>query len=168
MTDLLGEDLGNYVDLTRLRAGADLVGELRVLNSRHGSASPRLWQLVVEFDENDHWGSGPAIWLEAGIAGPRGALIWVEHGRTFIPAVGRYRLRDDRDWLSYLDWSGTPCGVRGAASIPVEQVFAAVREVVSTRRRPTVVGLTEVDTDRFEIVGPSQDRHADSAFHRTA
>lgn len=33
-------------------------------------------------------------------------------------------------------------------------VFVAVREVVATRRRPTVVDMVEVDDDTFEIVGP--------------
>lgn len=168
MTELLGDNLGNYVDLTRLPTDADLVGELRVLNSRHGSVSPRLWQLVAAFDADDHWGGGPATWLDAGIAGLRGVLIWVERERTFIPAAGRHRLRDEHDWLSYVDWSGVPCSVRGAASVPVEQVFAAVREIVATRRRPTVIDMVEVDTNRFEMVGPRQKHHAGSAFHRTA
>jgi hypothetical protein len=51
-----------------------------------------------------------------------------------------------------------PCG---------EQVFAAVREVVSTRSRPTVVDLVEADVKRFPIVGPRQE-HRSSAYHRTA
>jgi hypothetical protein len=170
VTDLFGDELGNYADLTQLPANSDVSGHLRTLNSRYGAASPRLWQLVVEFDDDDRWGTGPAVWLEAGIAGSRGALIWVERGRTLIPATGAYRLSDDRDWLPYLDWSGTPCSVRGAASVPVEQVFAAVEDVVASRRCPTAVGMVEVDSDRYQIVGPRQehDQRHGSTFHRIA
>ena len=167
MTELFSDEMGNCLDLTQLPAGVDVVGELRALNARHGLALPCLWQLVVEFDQDERWGRGPAVCLDAGFAGPRGALIWFDREGTFIPASGKHRLRDERDWLPYYDWSGTECGVRGAASVPVEQVFAAVREVVSTRRRPTVVDLVEVDTKRHRIVGPRQDQQH-STYHRTA
>lgn len=134
VTKLLDDEHGNYLDLTQVPVNADVSGEMRLLNTRHGAGSARLWQLVVEFDDDDGWGGGPSVWLQAGLAGPRGALIWVEPGRAFVPAAGVRRLADSHDWLSYFDWSGTPCSVRGAASVPIEQVFAAVDEVVATRR----------------------------------
>lgn len=168
MTKLLDDEDGNYLDLGPVPVDADVVGEMRSLNARHGAGSARLWQLVVEFDEDDGWGGGPSMWLTAGLAGPRGALIWVEPGRTFIPAGGLRRLRDQHDWLSYLDWSGTPCSVRGAASVPIEQVFAVVKEVVATRRRPELVAMTEIDCHRFRIVGPRIEHPSHSAFHRSA
>jgi hypothetical protein len=124
--------------------------------------------LVVEFADSEDWGRWPSVWLQAGLAGHRGALIWVEDGRTFIPSGGLRRLRNDRDWDPYFDWSGTPCSVRGAASVPVELVFAAVREVVATRRRPTVVDMVEVDRSTFKIVGPRVGQQHHSTFHRTA
>lgn len=167
VTGLFSDEMGNYLDLTQLPADVDVPGELRKLNARHGTAMPCLWSLVVEFDEDDTWGRWPSVWLEAGFAGPRGVLIWADRSGKSIPASGKHRLRDEHDWLPYFDWSGTECGVRGAASVPVEQVFAAVREVVSTRRRPTVVEMVEIDAKRYPMVGPRQDQHS-STYHRTA
>jgi hypothetical protein len=151
---LLNENLGHYVDLTELPLDADVSGELRALNRRYDPKLASLWSMIVEFEDDEVWGCGPAVRLEAGVAGSRGALIWVEHERTLIPARGVRQLRDKHDWDPYLDWSGTPCSVRGAASVPVELVYAAVREVVATRRRPTVVEMVEVDDDKLKIVGP--------------
>jgi hypothetical protein len=168
VTELLNENVGHYVDLTQLPFDADVAGELRALNRRYDPKLASLWEMIVEFEDDEVWGRGPAVRLEAGIAGPRGALIWVEHERTFIPSRGVRRLRDKHDWDPYLDWSGTPCSVRGAASVPVELVFAAVREVVATRRRPTVVDMVEVDRDTFKIVGPRVEQQRHSTFHRTA
>lgn len=158
MTDLLDEGHGFYVDLTHVPVDADVSGELRARNKRYDPELAPLWSLVVEFADDDAWGRWPSVWLQAGVAGSRGALIWVERERVFIPAGGVRRLRDRHDWDPYLDWSGTPCSVRGAASVPVELVFAAVREVVATRKRPTVVEMVEVDDDTFAIVGPRLER----------
>jgi hypothetical protein len=166
--DLLDESHGFYVDLTQLPADADVSGALRARNKKYDPELAPLWSLVVEFSDDDSWGRWPSVWLQAGVAGTRGALIWVEHEQTFIPTRGVCRLRDQHDWDPYLDWSGTPCSVRGAASVPVELVFAAVREVVATRRRPTIVDLVEIDDDKFEIVGPRLEQHHHSTFHRTA
>lgn len=168
MTKLLDDEFGNYVELFQIPSDADVAGELRAMNKRHGARSARLWRLVVEVDDDDGWGGGPSVWLEAGLAGPRGALIWIENNRTFVPAGGVPRLADDRDWLSYFDWSGTPCSVRGAASVPIEQVFSVVKEVVATRRRPELVAMTDVDSDRFRIIGPRVEHSGHSALHRSA
>lgn len=168
MTKLLDDEHGNYADLTQLSADADVAGELRVLNARHGSGLARLWELVVEFDDFDDWGRCPSVWLDAGFAGARGALIWVENERTFIPADGVRRLADAHDWLPYFDFAGVECSVRGAASVPIEQVFAVVQEVVATRRRPELVDMVEVDSDRFRMVGPRIQHSGHSTFHRSA
>ena len=154
VTKLLGDDLGNYADLAELPVDADIAAELRALNDKLGSGLACLWQLVVAFDDNEDWGRGPAVWLDAGIGGASGALCWVERGQTFIPAPGEQRLGRDDDWLPYLDWSGTPCSVHGAAETPIELVFAAVAELGMTRRRPTCVSWVAVDRRLHRIVGP--------------
>ncbi|HEX3779965.1 MAG TPA: Imm1 family immunity protein [Pseudonocardiaceae bacterium] len=146
--------LDNHVDLSELPIDADVTGELHMINDQQSARPPCMWQFVVASEDNDDWGRGPVTWLDAGIAGTGGVLRWVELGHTFIPASGAERLLHDDDWLPYLDWSGTPCSVRGAAEVPIEQVFAAVAEVDATHHRPTCVDWIEVDRRRYRIVGP--------------
>lgn len=85
--DLLDESHGFYVDLTQLPADADVSGALRARNKKYDPELAPLWSLVVEFSDDDSWGRWPSVWLQAGVAGTRGALIWVEHEQTF--KIGR-------------------------------------------------------------------------------
>jgi hypothetical protein len=85
---VLREDLGNYADLTTLPLDADVVGELRELNTRRGADTACMWQLALDFEDDETWGRGPASWLDAGTAGTSGALEWIDRDGTFIPLVG--------------------------------------------------------------------------------
>jgi hypothetical protein len=168
VTKLLKDENGYYADLTQLPTDADLASELRVVNTRNGADLASLWRLVVDFGDFGDWGRCASVWLDAGFAGARGALIWNEDERTFIPAESAHRLSNGHDWLPYYDWAGVECSVRGAASVPVEQAFEAVQEVVATRRRPESIDWVEIDTDRVRPTGPRiQTRHS-STFHRIA
>ncbi|HEX3792447.1 MAG TPA: Imm1 family immunity protein [Pseudonocardiaceae bacterium] len=141
-------DLDNYADLTTLPAGADLVGELRAWNAHHGAEISCMWLLAVTFAEDAVWGRGPASWLNAGTAGPTGALQWVDPGGVFIPVDGLGR---PAEWLPYFNWAGTECGVHVALRVPIEQVFAAVAEVSRTRRRPRCVEWVQINRDNRMI-----------------
>jgi len=155
MTPVLPENQGNLINLAALPTDADVVGELRTLNARGGDGTPSLWQLTLEEDEDDDWGAGPAVWLDAGTAGASGALRWVDRSGVFIPAEGIPRLSEQGPTVPYFDWSGTACTVHIALRVPIEHVFAAVAEVVRVRQRPTSVEWAEVDR-HHRLIGPPQ------------
>lgn len=154
MSAVLREGRGNLITVSELPSDADVVAELRALNNERGTEKPTLWQLVVEEDDDPIWGNGPAVWLDAGMAGPVGALRWVDRGGAFIPAEGQLLLRGTPKWLPYCDWSGEACQVHIAMRVPIERVFAAVAEVVASGRRPRSEAWATVDEDRHPLVGP--------------
>ena len=98
------------------------------------------------------WGSGPAVWLNAGLAGDAGALCWVDRTGTYIPADGRPALTEPAGWLAYVDWAGEACGVHVALRVPIDRVFAAVAEVVANRRRPRTVAWAAVNETEHPLV----------------
>jgi hypothetical protein len=151
---VLREDLGNYADLTELPLDADVAGELRELNVRRGAGTACLWWLPLEFEDDEVWGRGPKVWLDAGTAGPAGALRWVDGDGIFVPASGLAALSRPAEWLPYFDWSGTSTQVHVALQVPIEQVFEAVAELVATRRRPECVEWVKTDGDILRLVGP--------------
>jgi Immunity protein Imm1 len=158
MTTVLRDDQGNLVDLTDLSVDADVVAELRATNDEHGPDLPRLWRLTVEHDHDPHWGAGgPAVWLDAGTAGPAGALRWVERSGEFLPATGARRLFSQQR-LGYFDWSGSACSVHVALQVPISLVFAAVAEVITTRRRPTCLEWVP-GQGHHVLVGPPVEQH---------
>jgi hypothetical protein len=150
----LHEDHGYYVDLRQLSTDVDLAGELRTFNRAKGPDKTPVWSLVVEEDDSPDWGTWPSIWLDAGTAGSSGALQWTDRDGVFIPAGGVGLLSRPDEWLPYFDWSGVPCGVHVALEVPIEQVFAAVAELVVTRRRPGCVEWVKVDGDQHRLIGP--------------
>jgi hypothetical protein len=125
MAKALRSDRGSFVSLLEVPPGADLVAELRAVNTNHDGGRGRFWQITVEEDDfGEDWGGiGPAVWLNAGTAGSTGALCWVA------------------------------CGVHSALQVPIELVFEAVAEVVATRQRPTCVDWVEVDEIEHTLIG---------------
>jgi len=159
MYDTYIETPSNLIDLTELPTDADVVSALRALNDEHGADLPRLWQLTVEHDVDPHWGGhGPAVFLNAGTAGPTGALRWVDRSGEFIPAVGSRRLFSHEQRVPYFDWSGTACGVHVALQVPIDSVFAAVAELLASRRRPTCLQWTPVQSHHM-LIGPPAEQH---------
>lgn len=159
MTTVLRDGHGNLVDLTELPVDADVAGALRAINDEHGADLPRLWRLTVEHDLDPHWGGGgPAVWLDAGTAGPTGVLRWVDRSGEFLPATGARRLFDHQRRLGYFDWSGTACSVHVALQVPISLVLTAVAEVAATRRRPTCLEWAS-GQGHHVLVGPPIEQH---------
>jgi hypothetical protein len=95
-TPVLSSLPGNFVDLRDLPADAYLVAELRTLNAQQGSDSPRLFALVLdETKADDLWGSGPSVWLNAGIGGATGLLRWVDDTGSYSPSDRTESSRSD-------------------------------------------------------------------------
>jgi Immunity protein Imm1 len=142
MTMVLRTDRGNLVDIAELPTEADVATALQVLDHQRATNLPCLWQLTVDTDSDPTWGSGPAVWLNAGIAGSTGMLRWVDRSGEYIPAAGAQRLTTTPERLAYFDWSGTACSVHAALQVPIALVLAAVTELTATRRRPACLEWT--------------------------
>ncbi|MCP2252378.1 Immunity protein Imm1 [Prauserella aidingensis] len=80
-----------------------------------------------------------AAGLVAGVNGAVGCLTWeAEDGTEFVPAGGS----NDGE-VDYFTWDGHHFVQPPRAEVPTDTVFDAVRELVTTGRRPTCVQWTE-------------------------
>ncbi|MFD4642138.1 Imm1 family immunity protein [Lentzea sp. NPDC058436] len=121
-----------------LPADADLLAEFRTLNDQPGT--PRMFALVLEEAEDSEWGAGPSVWLNAGFGGETGLLRWVDDSGFFAPTSAH-----TADTVTYLDPHGELAALPKSLQVPIEQVFAAVTEVLRTRSKPTCVDWSNAE-----------------------
>ncbi|MFE2753009.1 Imm1 family immunity protein [Actinosynnema sp. NPDC059335] len=123
---LAGRDQVNVLELGDATA---VVAALRAVGAASGEPSEGglVWHFQVGGDE-----SSPT--LVAGVRGEVGALVWYEGDGEFVPVNGT-----NDDWASYWTWSGHEAAVPPGAEVSLDEVCAAVDQLILTRRRPACV-----------------------------
>ncbi|MBK1786041.1 Imm1 family immunity protein [Prauserella cavernicola] len=76
----------------------------------------------------------PTHELIVGVRGDRGCLLWGTAEASFRPADGL-----NTDHVPYFTWQGHDFEQDPGVETPVERVYQAVREYVTTGQRPTCV-----------------------------
>ena len=121
----------------------DLVAEVRALNDA-GVEIPWSWSLSREpIDVHDH----EAVTLTFGVNNDVGMVKWARGMSTFVPADGT-----NTGWMTYHLAGFHESGVPPYAEVPVETVYAAVAEFLTTWAPPTCVRWKEAASllSRFE------------------
>lgn len=72
--------------------------------------------------------------LAVGVRGELGALHWCDDENAYVPVSGLNPSSKD-----YNTWGAHHFVVPSSAEVPIEVAYAALREFVATRRRPTCV-----------------------------
>ncbi|HEX4220787.1 MAG TPA: Imm1 family immunity protein [Pseudonocardiaceae bacterium] len=72
--------------------------------------------------------------LAVGIRGEVGALVWYAKPGMFVPVNGT-----NRDYADYWTWFGHEAPMRPGSEVPIDQVYAALDELIRTQQRPTCV-----------------------------
>lgn len=116
--------------------GGELEQEFRRVNAARRSGAGVLWFLSG--------GDAPdAPLLIGGVRGDVGCLTWEADGRLFRPRQGNNPGR-----VPYYTYDGHDFEQDAGVEVPIDDVYAAVREFSSTVRRPECVGWIEVDGER--------------------
>ncbi|MCG8917702.1 Imm1 family immunity protein [Actinokineospora sp. PR83] len=122
-----------FISMDTIPPGADLVAEVRALNEA-GVEIPWAWGLT-------RTPMSPLVeqgMLTFGVHNEVGILVWEWGMSAAVPSTGT-----NTEWLSYslagLDESGVP----PHAEVPVETVYSAVAEFLTTGERPTCVQWKE-------------------------
>jgi hypothetical protein len=118
---LTGRD---HLDITEYDEPARLLAALKDASPAEGGL---VWQFQLGPDD-----SAPT--LAVGVRGATGALVWYEGDDQFVPVEGA-----NTDWVDYWTWFGHESPMPPSSEVPVDRVYAAVEELIRTRRRPTCV-----------------------------
>lgn len=126
---LMGRD---HLDITPYRDPAPVLASLRDANQdrvdRDAGGCVWLFQLGD--------GAGDPC-LALGVRGDVGALVWYARPGRFVPANGM-----NGEYVDYWTWFGDESPMRPGAEVPIDQVYAAMDELIRTHRRPTCVAWT--------------------------
>ena len=72
--------------------------------------------------------------LALGVRGEVGALVWYARPGRFVPVNGL-----NENYVDYWTWFGHESPMRPHAELPIDQVYAALEELIRTHQRPTCV-----------------------------
>ncbi|HEX3784003.1 MAG TPA: Imm1 family immunity protein [Pseudonocardiaceae bacterium] len=122
---LMGRD---HMDITDYHDPAVLVALLREANERPADAPEGGFVWLFRLGTN----SGDPT-LALGARGEIGALAWYEDKDEFVPVNGL----NEEDADCYWTWFGHEAPMPPRSEVPIEQVTAALDELIRTHRRPT-------------------------------
>lgn len=123
-----------YLDRETMPPGGDLVAEVRALNDA-GVEIPWCWKLSrepVEADNQDR------VTLTFGVNNDVGVVKWTRGATSHVPTAGT-----NTEWLTYYLAGFHDFAIPPHAEVPVETVYAAVTEFLSTWQPPTCVQWRE-------------------------
>jgi hypothetical protein len=120
---LIGSD---HLDVSSFGDPAPVLTLLRKANQCRGNRN--ISGYVWLFKTGD--GSGDPC-LAVGVRGEVGALVWYAKSGRLVPADGM-----NRDYVDYSTWFGHESPMRPGAEVPIDQVYAALDELIRTHQRP--------------------------------
>ncbi|SFO81670.1 Immunity protein Imm1 [Amycolatopsis arida] len=114
-------------DITKIREANDLLAMMKAVNEeREKPDAGVVWWLYA--------GADAVCALIAGVRGERGALLWSEPTKSFIPEAG---INDKH--VDYFTWESHHHPQRPGSEVPIDLMYRAVTEYVATQERPTCV-----------------------------
>ncbi|GLZ38336.1 Imm1 family immunity protein [Actinokineospora sp. NBRC 105648] len=123
-----------YIDLESLPAGVDLVREVRSLNEA-GVEVPWMWVITEQaFDIH----SKTQVMFVVGVNNAVGVLHWDAARRGDVPKTGT-----NPEWIGYFLAGSHESPVPPHAEVPIDLVYQALAEFLTTRTRPTCVQWQE-------------------------
>lgn len=123
---LMGSD---HLDITVYSDPTELLARLREANDYRADTPDDgfVWEFRLGPSDDD-----PALLL--GIRGEIGALVWYGKQDKFVPAGGL-----NTDYANYWTWFGHEAPMRPGSEVPIEQVYAALDELIRTHQRPACI-----------------------------
>jgi Immunity protein Imm1 len=117
------------LDITEFADAEVLVASLREANV-YRSKNPDAGLVWIFMNGEDP----DAETLFVGVRDEVGSLVWCHGQDGFLPENGL-----NADWAGYWTWFGHDTPMDPGSEVPIEQVYAALTEFVTTRQRPTCI-----------------------------